>query len=71
MKVVTVILENCDTLTAPAIGSAIFPGVQRTVTLTGVLNVPGLYKNLIFVPNLIEKGLSLKMPKHKCIIKSK
>jgi len=71
MKAVTVTVANVDRLTAAAIGSATFPGVQGTVTPTGLLYVPGLHKNLIFVPKLIEKGLSLNMLKHKCIIESK
>jgi hypothetical protein len=33
--------------------------------------LPGLHKNVISVPRLIEKCLSLKMLKHKCIIESK
>jgi len=45
--------------------------VQGTVTLTGVLCVPGLHKNLISVPQLIEKVLSLKMLKNQCIVEAK
>jgi hypothetical protein len=54
MKAVTVTVANGDRLTAATIGSAILPGVQGTFT----------HKNLISVPKLIEKGLSLKMLEH-------
>ena len=69
MKAVTV--ANSDRLTTAAIGSAPFPGMQGTVALTGVLYVPGLHENLVSVPKSIEKCLSLKMLKHKCIIQCK
>jgi len=55
MNAVTVTVANGDALTAAAIRSASFPGVQKTMTLTGVLFVSGLHKNLICVPKLIEK----------------
>jgi hypothetical protein len=70
MKAVTVTVASGDRLTA-AIGSATFPAVQGTVSLTGKVYVPGLHKNLMSAPKLIEKGLSLKMLKHKCIVESK
>jgi hypothetical protein len=69
MTAVTVTVANGDRLTAAAFGSATSPGVQGTVTLTGVVFLPGLHKNLVSVPKLIEKGLSLKML--KCIMESK
>jgi len=71
MKAVTMTKANGDRLTATAIGSAFSPGGQETATLAGVVYAPGLHKNMISVPKLIEKGLSLKMLKHKCIIESK
>ena len=64
MTAVTVTVANGDRLTAAAFGSATSPGVQGTVTLTGVVFLPGLHKNLVSVPKLIEKGLSLKMLEH-------
>jgi len=45
--------------------------VQGTMNLTRVLYVHGLHRNLISTPKLIEKGLTLKMLKHQCIIESK
>ena len=71
MKAVTVTVANGDRLTAASIGSATFPGVQGTETITGALKVHGLHKNQISVPKLIEKSSSLKMPKYKCTIESK
>ena len=37
MKAVTVTVANGDRLTAASIGSATFPGVQGTETITGAL----------------------------------
>jgi len=71
MKAVTVTVTVGDRFTDAAIGSATFSGMQGTVTFTGVLFVPGQYKNLISVPKLIEKRLSLTMIKSKCLLKSK
>jgi hypothetical protein len=56
MKAVTVTVMNGDRLTAAAIGSDISPGVQGTLTLTRVLYIPGLHKNLISLPKLIENS---------------
>jgi len=53
----TVLQVYTNRLTAAAIGSATFPGVQGTAILTGVLYVPGLHKNLISVPKLISVSL--------------
>jgi len=36
-----------------------------------LLYVPGLKKNLISVPQLVEKRLNLTMLKHECLIESK
>jgi len=55
MKAVAMTVARGDRLTAAAIESASFPGVQGTVTLTGILLVPGLHKNLISVPKLMRK----------------
>jgi hypothetical protein len=57
LRTVTVTVANGDRVTATAIGSAIFPGLQGTVTLTEVLYVPGLHKNLISDPENAQRPL--------------
>ena len=71
IKIVTVTVANGDRLTADSIGSASFSGMQGAVTFTVVLYVPGLHKNLISDPKLIEKGSSLTMFKNKFLVESK
>ena len=70
IKIVTVTVANGDRLTAASIRFVTFSGVQGTVTFSRVSCVPGIHKNLISVPKLIEKKSSLTTLKNKCVLES-
>jgi hypothetical protein len=61
----TVTVANGDILPAKGVGNISFKTEHGYVTFTGVLHVPGLDRNLISVPQLTSKGLTIRMLKDK------
>jgi len=60
-----------DILPAKGVGNISVKTEHIYVTFTGVLPVPGLDRNLISVPRLTSKGLTIRMLKDKCVISGK
>jgi len=67
----TVIVANGDILPATGVGNISFKTEHGYVTFTGVLQVPELDRNLISVPQLISKGLEMRMLKDNCVMSGK
>ena len=52
---------NGESLAAVGMGSAIFLGPVEPVTFRDVLDVPGLDKNLVSMPRLTQKNLTVQI----------
>jgi hypothetical protein len=57
-----------DVVLEKGVGNISFKTYHGDVTLTGVLNVPGLDRNVISVPQIAPKGLKIRMLKDKSVI---
>ena len=64
-------VANGDILPAKGVGNISFKTEHGYVTFTGVLHVTELDRNLISVPQLISKGLAIRMLKNKFVISGK
>jgi hypothetical protein len=62
-----VTVANGDVLPAKSFGNVSFKTEQGYFTFTGVLHIPGLDRNIISVPQLTSKGLSIRMLKDECV----
>ena len=67
----SVTVTNGDILPAKRVGNVSFKSQNGNVTFTGVLHVPGLDRNLISVPQLTSKGITIRMLKDKCVTSEK
>ena len=67
----TVTVSNGDILSAKRVGNISFKTEHGYVTFRGVLHVPGLDRNLISVPQLTSKGITIRMLKDKCVTSEK